>query len=117
MKLRYHFIKLIKVLILDGRDGSTMWNLTSSRYDVSSDLVVRTEERNRDLFLFRIQGRLGVDATHAGAYHGATGVQRVVSVGATHAGTYHGATGVQRVVSVGATHAGTYHGAAGSREW
>ena len=64
---------------MDGRDGAVLLNLTSNRYDVSSDLTIQTEAGNEDVFLFRVQGRNGKDPFPAGAIHGATGVQRVVS--------------------------------------
>ncbi|XP_046574702.1 protein FAM234A-like [Haliotis rubra] len=67
------------IVVLDGRDGSVLWNMTTNKYDVSSDLVARTSTRNRDVFLFRTQGRRGVDPRGTGAIHGATGIQRVIN--------------------------------------
>ena len=66
-------------MVLDGRDGAILWNLTSNKYDVSSDLVARTTSLNRDVFIFRTQGRNGHDYKNEGAIHGATGIQRIVS--------------------------------------
>ncbi|XP_033752716.1 uncharacterized protein LOC117336335 isoform X1 [Pecten maximus] len=66
-------------VIIDGKDGTVLWNMTSGRYDVSSDITVRTTSRNRDVFLYKVQGRNGVDPQHTGAVHGATGVQRVIN--------------------------------------
>jgi hypothetical protein len=68
-----------QTVIIDGRDGSILWNLTTNKYDVSSDLVARTTARNRDVFIFRAQGREGHDLRNTGAIHGATGIQRIVS--------------------------------------
>ena len=64
---------------MDGKDGTVLWNTTSTRYDFSSDLVVRTTSYNRDVFLFRMQGRRGNGTMNPPAMHGATGAQRVVS--------------------------------------
>lgn len=66
-------------MIIDGRDGSILWNFTTNKYDVSSDLVARTTAMNRDVFIFRAQGREGKDLMNTGAIHGATGIQRIVS--------------------------------------
>lgn len=68
-----------QTIVIDGKDGAVLWNTTSGRYDVTSDLTVRTAARNRDMFLFRMQGRKGKDPRPQGAIHGATGIQRVVS--------------------------------------
>lgn len=65
--------------MIDGKDGTVLWNMTSGRYDVSSDITVQTSAPNRDVFLYKVQGRNGEDPLHAGAYHGATGVQRVIN--------------------------------------
>ncbi|OWF47957.1 protein FAM234B-like [Mizuhopecten yessoensis] len=66
-------------VVIDGKDGTVLWNMTSGRYDVSSDLTVRTSAHNRDIFLYKAQGRNGEDPQHTGAIHGATGVQRVIN--------------------------------------
>lgn len=67
------------MIVVDGKDGVVLWNTTSHRYDVSSDLVARTSSYHRDVFLFRMQGRKGDGALNQAAIHGATGAQRVVS--------------------------------------
>jgi len=72
------FYNTTDTIVLDGRDGSVLWNVTSNKYDVSSDLVARTTARHRDVFLFRLQGRHGIDTHNQGAIHGATGIQRIV---------------------------------------
>lgn len=72
------FFNPSKTLVIDGKDGAILWNTTSGRYDVTSDLTVKTTARNRDMFLFRMQGRKGKDPRPQGAIHGATGIQRVV---------------------------------------
>nr|KAG5692358.1 hypothetical protein BaRGS_033223 [Batillaria attramentaria] len=64
-------------VIVDGRDGTVLWNMTTVKYDVTSDLIARTGAKNRDVFLFRAQGRRGRDPMERGAIHGATGIQRV----------------------------------------
>lgn len=66
-------------VIIDGRDGSILWNFTTNKYDVSSDLVARTSAVNRDVFIFRAQGREGKDLRNTGAIHGATGIQRILT--------------------------------------
>ncbi|KAK3087336.1 hypothetical protein FSP39_004814, partial [Pinctada imbricata] len=66
-------------IVLDGRDGTVLWNLTSNRYDVTSDLTIQSEAGDFDLFLFRVQGRNGRDPFPVGAIHGATGVQRIIT--------------------------------------
>jgi len=55
-----------------------LWNLTTNKYDVSSDLVARTTALHRDVFIFKAQGRNGHDPNPTGAIHGATGIQRIV---------------------------------------
>ncbi|XP_005105920.2 protein FAM234A [Aplysia californica] len=72
------FYNTTDIVVLDGRDGTILWNVTSNKYDVSSDLVARTAAHHRDVFLFRLQGRHGVDPHNTGAIHGATGIQRIV---------------------------------------
>ena len=69
----------MQTIVLDGRDGTVLWNMTTAKYDVTSDLVARTHSKHRDVFLFRVQGRRGRDPRERGAIHGATGIQRVVS--------------------------------------
>ncbi|KAJ8299124.1 hypothetical protein KUTeg_023184 [Tegillarca granosa] len=78
-KGEWPFYNNTDVIILDGKDGTVLWNLTSNRYDVSSDLVAKTDDKNRDVFFFRVQGRNGQDPRPVGAIHGATGIQRVVN--------------------------------------
>ncbi|KAK3095661.1 hypothetical protein FSP39_017289 [Pinctada imbricata] len=73
------FYNTTDTIVLDGKDGAVLWNLTSHRYDVTSDLTVKTTSWNRDMFMFRVQGRNGEDITHSGAIHGATGIQRVIN--------------------------------------
>ncbi|XP_062612020.1 protein FAM234B-like [Saccostrea cucullata] len=68
-----------ETIVIDGKDGAILWNTTSGRYDVTSDLTVKTAARNRDMFLFRLQGRKGKDPRPQGAIHGATGIQRVIN--------------------------------------
>ena len=67
-----------QTVIIDGKDGAILWNLTTHKYDVSSDLVAKTTALHRDVFLFRAQGRNGLDLNNEGAIHGATGIQRIV---------------------------------------
>ncbi|KAK7477178.1 hypothetical protein BaRGS_00031563 [Batillaria attramentaria] len=69
----------LQTVIVDGRDGTVLWNMTTVKYDVTSDLIARTGAKNRDVFLFRAQGRRGRDPMERGAIHGATGIQRVVN--------------------------------------
>ncbi|XP_070199696.1 protein FAM234A-like [Littorina saxatilis] len=72
------YYKSTDTIILDGRDGTVLWNMTTAKYDVTSDLVARTHSKHRDVFLFRVQGRRGRDPKERGAIHGATGIQREV---------------------------------------
>ncbi|XP_052801612.1 protein FAM234B-like [Mya arenaria] len=65
-------------LVIDGRDGSVLWNFTSNKYDVSSDLVAHTSAINRDVFIFKAQGREGTDPKNIGAINRATGSQRIL---------------------------------------
>lgn len=44
------------VFVISGKDGSILWNLESSHYEMTSDLVLQTSEPNRDFFLFKIKG-------------------------------------------------------------
>lgn len=73
------YYNFTETLVIDGKDGAILWNTTSGRYDVTSDLTVKTTARNRDMFLFRMQGRKGKDPRPQGAIHGATGIQRVIN--------------------------------------
>ncbi|KAL3842081.1 hypothetical protein ACJMK2_020146 [Sinanodonta woodiana] len=73
-------------IIIDGRDGTVLWNFTTNMYDVTSDLVARTTARSRDVFLFRAQGRNGYDPRNTGAVHGASGIQRIINKRATEDG-------------------------------
>ena len=49
--------------IVDGKTGKSLWQLVTSSEEMSSDLVLRTAEKNRDVFVFRIQGRSNPEAT------------------------------------------------------
>ncbi|XP_060600384.1 protein FAM234A-like [Ruditapes philippinarum] len=82
------FYNSTDTVIIDGRDGSILWNLTTNKYDVSSDLVARTTARNRDVFIFRAQGREGHDLRNTGAIHGATGIQRIINKRVTDNGDW-----------------------------
>ncbi|XP_061162239.1 protein FAM234B-like [Saccostrea echinata] len=73
------YYNFTETIVIDGKDGAILWNTTSGRYDVTSDLTVKTTARNRDMFLFRVQGRKGKDPRPQGAIHGATGIQRVIN--------------------------------------
>ena len=43
--------------MISGKDGSVLWTLDSSYYEMNSDLVIQTSEAHRDLFLFKMKGR------------------------------------------------------------
>ena len=43
-------------MILDGKTGTKLWSLNSTMIEYSSDLVLKTKSKNRDAFLFRVQG-------------------------------------------------------------
>ncbi|KAL3876012.1 hypothetical protein ACJMK2_033901 [Sinanodonta woodiana] len=44
-------------VILSGRNGSKLWSMRSNIFIMSSDLVIRTDQKNRDIFVFRLKGR------------------------------------------------------------
>ena len=41
---------------MDGRNGKVMWQLNATEFESTSDLVIRTIEKHRDAYVFRIQG-------------------------------------------------------------
>ncbi|KAI0219154.1 hypothetical protein LSAT2_029235 [Lamellibrachia satsuma] len=48
-------------VVLDGRNGKVMWQMNATFYEMASDLVMRTTEKHRDAFVFRIEGVNGPD--------------------------------------------------------
>ncbi|XP_013402918.1 protein FAM234B isoform X1 [Lingula anatina] len=46
-------------VIQNGKTGDVMWALNTSKFEMSSPLVLRTTDLHRDLFIFRSQGREG----------------------------------------------------------
>ena len=42
--------------MLDGRNGKVLWQMNATFYEMTSDLVLRTTEKHRDAFVFRIEG-------------------------------------------------------------
>ena len=42
--------------MLDGRNGKVLWQMNATFYEMTSDLVMRTTEKHRDAFVFRIEG-------------------------------------------------------------
>ena len=47
--------------MLDGRNGKVLWLMNATYLEMTSDLVMRTTEKHRDAFVFRIQGVNGLD--------------------------------------------------------
>ena len=47
--------------MLDGRNGKVLWQMNATYYEMTSDLVLRTTEKHRDAFVFRIEGVNGPD--------------------------------------------------------
>ncbi|KAI0227422.1 hypothetical protein LSAT2_022102 [Lamellibrachia satsuma] len=43
-------------VVLDGRNGKVLWQMNATFYEMTSDLVLRTTEKHRDAFVFRIEG-------------------------------------------------------------
>ena len=43
--------------MLDGSTGHVLWSLNTSIVENSSDLKLKTTEKNRDAFVFRMKGR------------------------------------------------------------
>ena len=39
--------------MISGKDGTILWTLESSHYQMTSDLVLQTSESHRDLFVFK----------------------------------------------------------------
>ncbi|KAK2179236.1 hypothetical protein NP493_504g03043 [Ridgeia piscesae] len=50
-----HYKYALKV-VLDGRNGNVLWTLNATWSGMASDLVLRTTERHRDAYLFRMEG-------------------------------------------------------------
>ncbi|KAI0227420.1 hypothetical protein LSAT2_022100 [Lamellibrachia satsuma] len=48
-------------VVLDGRNGKVLWQMNATFYEMASDLVMRTTEKHRDAFVFRIEGVNGPD--------------------------------------------------------
>ncbi|KAK3612229.1 hypothetical protein CHS0354_039511 [Potamilus streckersoni] len=44
-------------VILSGKNGSKLWSTRSNIFIMSSDLIMRTDQKNRDIFVFRMKGR------------------------------------------------------------
>ncbi|KAI0211984.1 hypothetical protein LSAT2_003136, partial [Lamellibrachia satsuma] len=51
----------LQKVVLDGRNGKVLWQMNATFYGMTSDLVMRTTEKHRDAFVFRIQGVNGPD--------------------------------------------------------
>ena len=47
--------------MLDGRNGKVIWQMNATYYEMAADLVMRTTEKHRDAFVFRIEGVNGPD--------------------------------------------------------
>ena len=42
--------------MINGKDGTILWTLESASFEMKSDLVLRTKEPQRDVFLFKQKG-------------------------------------------------------------
>ena len=51
----------LQKVVLDGRNGKVLWQMNATHYGMTSDLVLRTTEKHRDAFVFRIEGVNGPD--------------------------------------------------------
>ena len=49
-------LSVLQVSVISGKDGSILWTLESSFYQMTSDLVLQTSETYRDIFLFKLKG-------------------------------------------------------------
>ncbi len=54
--LHLQVLLFLQTVILDGKTGTKLWSLNSTLGEHSSDLVLRTKDKNRDAFVFRVQG-------------------------------------------------------------
>ncbi|KAI0211987.1 hypothetical protein LSAT2_003139 [Lamellibrachia satsuma] len=50
-------------VVLDGRNGKVIWQMNATYYGMVADLVMRTTDKHRDAFVFRIEGVNGPDMT------------------------------------------------------
>ena len=55
-------VLLIQVVVLDGKNGSTIWSIQSSEKEMSSALVARTTQAYHDVFVFRVGGQLNLNS-------------------------------------------------------
>ena len=46
-----------QIIVLNGVDGSPLWNFEGGSFSYSSDLSLKTSENNMDAFLVKIIGR------------------------------------------------------------
>ncbi|XP_067933071.1 protein FAM234B-like [Watersipora subatra] len=46
-------------MIHSGKDGRVIWMFNTTRFSMTSDLVIQTERLYQDMFVFRVQGRSG----------------------------------------------------------
>ena len=54
-----------------GKDGRPLWTFNTSRFSMTSDLVINTDRTYQDMFVFRIQGRHGTPLDSGiGVVHG-----------------------------------------------
>lgn len=68
-------------MVHSGKDGKVLWMFNTTRFSMTSDLVIRTSEPHQDIFVFRIQGRHGAPLDSGiGVVHGID-PQRNVSYG------------------------------------
>ena len=51
----------LQKVVLDGRNGKVLWQMNATCYEMAADLVMRTTEKHRDAFVFRIEGVNGPD--------------------------------------------------------
>ena len=58
-------------MVHSGKDGTALWSFNTTRFSMTSDLVIRTSNEYEDVFVFRVQGREGdVLDSEIGVIHG-----------------------------------------------
>jgi len=48
----------MQTVIVDGTSGRVIWSFNTTKFEMSSDLVMRTNELQLDFFVFRANGQL-----------------------------------------------------------
>jgi len=48
---------VLQIVVISGKNGTILWNLETPMYGMSSDLSLKTDQKNRDVFIFKVKGR------------------------------------------------------------